>query len=254
MHELFRNILLALLAGLATSLGGIIIYIIKKPNKIHMSIYLGFAAGIMIGISVFELIPEGIAMGNLTLVAVGFVIGCLLMWTIDIATTKKLDPIGHGKGQTFENRVSDRKSYSRMGYFIALGIALHNLPEGLAIGAGFGTEPKLGLLLAITIGLHNVPEGMSIAMPLRMSGSSILKVLKITLIAGLFTPIGAALGYMLVRLSPLAISVCLGMAAGAMTYIASDELIPESHHCHNHFANFGILSGFLLILISTGIS
>jgi ZIP family zinc transporter len=238
--ELLNNLLYGLIAGLATTLGGIIVLFIHTPKKEQMSLYLGFAAGVMIGVSVFELIPHGLEISNIWYCIAGFILGCLVIWGLDLLLTKK-------------NWSVTLHKYGKIGYFMAMGIALHNLPEGLAIGAGYGAAPTLGLVIAVSIGLHNIPEGMSIALPLRISGCSWKKILGVTTLAGLVTPIGSIIGYLISSISNEVITAALGMAAGCMLYIASDELIPESHHCHSHMANLGILSGFIVMLVLSSI-
>ena len=129
------------------------------------------------------------------------------------------------------------------GYLIFLGIALHNIPEGLAIGAGLEASPELGLYIAIALGLHNIPEGAAVAGPLRAGGLPVAKVVFLTLIAGLMSPVGAALGLVFINISPLFIAGSLSFAAGAMVYIANDELIPRSHKLNSHAAIGGSCSG-----------
>lgn len=238
--EFIYNLLFSTFAGLATTVGAIIVLYIHSPKKEHMSIYLGFAAGVMLGISAFELIPYGLELANIWYCVMGFVMGCLVMWGLDVFI-KKSHP------------VMNARKYEKTGYFIAIGIALHNFPEGLAIGAGYGAAPNLGLVIALSIALHNIPEGMSIAAPLRISGNGWKRIIGITTLAGLVTPIGSIMGYLISGISKEIIAIALGMASGSMIYIASDELIPESHHCHSHLANLGIISGFLVALILSNI-
>lgn len=236
MNHILLYLLYSLVAGLATTIGSIIVLAFRYPSKKQMSLYLGFAAGIMIGVSVFELLPHGIQLSNIFYAAGGFVLGCILMWLLD-----------HFLSRTSYSQSSFK--YQKLGYYIALGIGAHNLPEGLAIGAGFSATPTLGLIVALSIGLHNIPEGMSIAMPLKVHGVNWKRIILITTLAGLTTPFGTLVGTLVGNISSTVITLALGMAAGSMIYISSDELIPESHHCHSHMANLGILSGFLLMLI-----
>ena len=141
----------------------------------------------------------------------------------------------------------------KMGYFIAAGIALHNLPEGLALGAGYQAAEELGSMIALAILLHNIPEGMGIAAPLKAGGTRSITILCITSSAGLFTPLGTLIGVLIFNISPLFISLSMGFAAGAMIYIVSDELIPESHKQHSHYANLGIAFGVLLTFLTQSI-
>jgi ZIP family zinc transporter len=134
-----------------------------------------------------------------------------------------------------------------MGYLIAIGIALHDLPEGIAIAAGFSATTTLGWKIAIAIGLHNVPEGMITAAPLSMSGLSPFKILATTGLVSLFTPLGTLLGLLIVSLSKTYISFLLAMAAGAMIYIVLFEILPEGKKRHPNYARLGIVAGIMLI-------
>ncbi|HLV08596.1 MAG TPA: ZIP family metal transporter, partial [Halanaerobiales bacterium] len=134
----------------------------------------------------------------------------------------------------------------RTGYLILFGITLHNIPEGLAIGAGLESSPEVGLYIAIAIALHNIPEGLAIAGPLKVGGVSNGKLFLFTLGAGLMTPVGALIGLLFFNISTIFIAGSLAFAAGAMVYIVNDELIPQANSLHSHFANAGIIVGLLI--------
>lgn len=230
------------LAGIATGLGTILVIIFGKPSKAMMSLTLGFASGIMLAISAFDLLPESLNLGGMPFTIGGFLMGAGLLFFLD-----SLVPhihMGEGKAES-----GGESKMLKLGYFIFLGIALHNLPEGLAIGAGFSASPALGTAIALALALHNIPEGMATAAPLVMGGMGKLNVIVLTSLAGLMTPVGTALGILLIDISPAFVSIALALAAGAMVYIVSDELIPESHKYHSHLANAGLLAGFLLGMI-----
>ncbi len=248
-----ESLLYSFLAGISTALGAILVILFGLPGKRLLSALLGFAAGVMLAISAFDLIPEAIEFGSLLHAVVGFVMGAAMMYVLDLTI-----PHAHMTGE-FDGPVDPGKSHEidknkilRSGYLIFLGIALHNIPEGLAIGAGLESSPELGLYIAIAIGLHNIPEGMATAGPLRSGGLGVATVLLMTVFAGLMTPLGALIGLIFFGISETFIGIGLALAAGAMVYIASDELIPQSHGYHSHMANFGILGGFLIGFILTG--
>jgi ZIP family zinc transporter len=135
-----------------------------------------------------------------------------------------------------------------LGWFVAAAIALHDLPEGMAIGAGSALAPRVGLLIAIAIALHNIPEGMSIAAPLAMGGVSRRRIWTTTLLIGLITPGGTVLAYVLGALSPVTSTVMLALAAGAMTYVAGWNTLPESFQLSPRAACLGMLAGALIML------
>lgn len=230
--EINVNVLVfSLFAGLATGLGAIISILIKEPTEKVMSLALGFASGIMIGVSLLSLIPHSLETGDIWLAATGFIVGGIFMWLIDIFM-----PHVH-KTET------DCSTYLKMGYFIAIGIAIHNLPEGIAIGASSVISEQLGIFTAGAIGIHNIAEGMAVALPLCLGRIAKKKIVFITTLTGLSTFFGAIIGFILVGISPLFIAASMAFAAGAMIYIASDELIPLSHQAHSEFANIGVMVG-----------
>lgn len=242
-----ESLLYSFLAGTSTALGAIVLMLFGSPGKKTMALLLGFAGGIMIAVSVFELMPEALDLGPMSVLIIGFVLGCGLMYLLD-----RVVPHAHmseNDNLTLENADTfhvTQKNVLRTGYLIFFGIALHNIPEGLAIGAGVESSPELGLAIAVAIGLHNIPEGIAVAGPLKAGGLSNLKVLLFTLGAGLMTPVGAALGLILFGISEVFIGGALAFAAGAMIYIVQDELIPQSNKMDSHSANIGFIAGLLL--------
>lgn len=242
-----ESLLYSLLAGVSTALGAIVLMVFGAPGKKMMATLLGFAGGIMIAVSVFDLMPESLELGSMMVVIIGFVLGCGLMFLLD-----RVMPHAHMSESDelmLENAHSYRptqKTVLRTGYLIFFGIALHNVPEGLAIGAGVESSPELGLAIAIAIGLHNIPEGLAVAGPLKAGGISNVRVLLFTLGAGLMTPVGTAIGLFLFSISQVLIGGALAFAAGAMIYIVHDELIPQSNSMHSHAANIGFIVGLLL--------
>lgn len=224
-------------AGLVTGIGALITIAIKEPSKKLLSLSLGFASGIMIGISTISLIPESMEAGSFSLCFLGFVSGAVFLWLIDIT-------LPH-----IHKNEANCDMYMKMGYFIAAGIAFHNLPEGIAIGATSEVSPQLGVYTAVSIGVHNIAEGLSIAMPLCMGKVGKMRIVFITTLTGLATLFGTMIGLFMVNVSQGFISVSLAFAAGAMIYISSDELIPHSHSVHSHSANIGIVLGIMLALL-----
>jgi ZIP family zinc transporter len=137
----------------------------------------------------------------------------------------------------------------RRGVLLFSALTLHNLPEGLAVGTGYVAEPRLGLLLALAIALHNIPEGIAVAGPFRACGMPRRQYLAWAFSSGLAEPVAALLGAVFVAFFQAILPLSLAFAGGAMLYVVSDELIPESHsHGFEHEATFGFLSGFLLLL------
>ncbi len=248
-----ESILYSLLAGVSTLLGAMLVMFIKVPGKKTLAVLLGFAGGVMLAISFFDLLPEALEFGSVTTVVIGFLLGTGIMFALD-----RFIPHAHlSNGQTMEMEnvpanLDNNRTILRVGYLVFLGLALHNIPEGLAIGAGFESSPQLGLYIAIAIGLHNIPEGIILAGLLRAGGLSVARVLFLTLVAGLMLPVGAGLGLIFFNLSPLFVAGGMAFAAGAMVYIVNDELIPQSHKLSSHVAIGGLIIGLMLVFIMHG--
>ena len=135
---------------------------------------------------------------------------------------------------------------------VSIGLAIHNFPEGLAIGSGFESSLKLGLSLAIAICLHDVPEGISMSIPMKNGGMNPFKVIFYVILSGVTTGIGAFFGAIVGSISEQVISICLSFAAGAMLYIVSGELIPESNSLYNgRMTAVGNMLGFLIGIFAT---
>ena len=239
-------LLYSFIAGVSTALGVVVLLIFGKPKEKFLAMLLGFAGGIMLAISVFELLPEAVTLSSMTISIISFILGALMMFGLDkliphshLSTTDKLE---------IENpeKIKMHLSMLRTGYLIFFGIGLHNLPEGIAIGAGFESSPEIGLYIAIAIALHNVPEGLAIAGPLKTAGIKNLKIIIFALGAGLMTVVGTFISLLIFNITKVFVGGFLAFAAGAMIYIVNDELIPQSNIIHNHFANAGIIIGLLL--------
>ncbi|MDS1030350.1 ZIP family metal transporter [Bacillota bacterium LX-D] len=236
---MFDTLLLSVLAGLATLVGALIIAAFGKPSAKTLAVFFGLAAGMMFSVVTTDLIPSSLEYGSLKTLLLGFVFGIVLLKILN----KILVYLNR------KNKNSTNSYLRRMGYLISIGIALHDLPEGIAIAAGFSADTKLGWLLSIAIGLHNIPEGMVTAAPLYMSGLSVRRILSIVGLVSIFTPIGTLIGLIIVSISPLYISFLLAMAAGAMSYIVFWEIVPESRKHHPNYAFCGMILGFVVILL-----
>ena len=219
-----------------TSIGGFIGAFLKLSSDKYLCFILEFAAGLMTSIICFDLIPEALNIVNISICIIGIFIGILSM----ILCNKYISNLSKNTSAIAKN------SMFKTGIIIAIGLAIHNFPEGLAIGAGFEASDSLGLKLAIAIALHDVPEGISIALPLKTSGTSKFKSILITTISGLTTGLGAFFGVIIGNISQSLIGLSLSFAAGAMLYIVSCELVPESKKRYSgRFASLGNMLGII---------
>lgn len=227
-------LLLALLAGLGTLAGAALVLLCGRPGRRLFALFLGLAAGVMIAVVLVDLLPAAWRQGSFSQVLLGFAGGILIMTALEMAGGVKMEGLHY--------------RYLKMGYLIAAGIALHDLPEGLAIAAGFEGPARLGPLLVVAIALHNIPEGMVTAAPLAAGGMRPARVLAVTALVSLITPLGCWLGLLFLHAGAASLSLLLAMAAGAMVYIIGDKLLPESHLLHRTAARSGLVAGLVLML------
>lgn len=241
-------LLTALGVGGATFFGSLIGFIFKKISHRFSDIVLSFAAGIMLAAAVLGLILPSLEYGGkyglITTVA-GIFAGALCLNLID-----KLVPHLHKLvGPDIESH--NNTNLSKVLLFVT-AIAIHNLPEGIAAGVGFGSDNQTqALLIAGGIALQNIPEGMVIIGPMLAAGVSTKKALIIGLITGLVEVVGTFIGYFAVTLSSAILPFALAFAGGTMLYVISDEMIPETHaHGAQRGATYALLVGFCVMLIS----
>ncbi len=232
--------LVSLLAGSATGVGGILGVLIR-PGEKSLVLGLGFSSGIMLGVTFLMLVLESLKAGFF-LCFIGFMAGSLLFFFLDL-----IIPHIH--------IVESRDSLLRLGTLIAIGIAIHDLPEGFGIGSGYGISGSLGMKIAVAMIFHNIPEGMAIAIPFHFSGMNKFKNIFITFAAGMSTLVGALVAFFtLSSFSEKFMHTGLAFAAGAMFYITVNELIPEAHKYGNtRLAGFGVLTGVLAAFLLTQI-
>ena len=242
---MLRISLLGLFFGtIGTTIGGIIGIISKRNSNRFLSFILAFASGLMLAVVCFDLIPESLEISSLTIVIVGIILEIIVMTICDILVDKK-----------FNNSNSIKSSLLRTGIVVSIGLALHNIPEGLAIGSGFDASNKLGISLAIAICLHDIPEGISMAIPMKNGGMSKMKVMFYVIMSGIATGIGAWIGAIIGTISVKVIAICLSFAAGAMLYIVPGELIPESNKLYQgKSTTYGNMAGFLVGLFAMLVS
>ena len=277
-------VLITAIAGVGgTGLGGLIGAVLRRDSTKVVSLLLAFAGGVMMAVVCFDLIPEAFfpegAAEEMPLMLVvfgvifGYAIIYLLNHVIDKHTNPELQHIDADHPRTaddldelihadhYELHAKDKKGSSHelfiAGIVMAAAIALHNLPEGMVIGASYAGDfgsitGGAGFIVAIVIGLHNIPEGMSVSVPLISGGMKPGKAVAITALSGAPTILGAMLGYSLGLLSPLWLSLSLSFAGGAMLYVVFGELFPESFlmwksKAPGAFALLGTLVGVVLV-------
>ena len=271
--EVIGTLLLStFLAGVVgTGLGGIIGAILQKDSNRVVSLLLSFAGGVMLSVVCFDLVTEAIAteVGVLTVilaVAMGVAVIFLLNHLIDRKTNPEVPHIDENHPKTADDLDelihSDhlKQHYAKhdnkftlfiAGLVMASAIALHNVPEGMTIGASYasneGVMGSAALILAILIGLHNIPEGMAVSVPLISGGMNKVKAVLITALSGVPTMIGALLGFLLGEIGTLGLALSLGFASGAMLYVVFGEILPQAILMyHSKLPAFSTIIGILL--------
>jgi zinc transporter, ZIP family len=251
LNTLQLGILASFVAGLFTAVGAIPIFFVRRLSGEVEDSLMGFGAGVMLAATAFELVLPaagaaeadfGSAWGAALVVGIGMALGGAFLLLLH-----RLVP--HEHFVTGPQSGADPKKILRVWLFI-FAIALHNLPEGLAVGVGFGGDNLSdGVALAIGIGLQNIPEGLVVAVALLSLGYSRLAAFGVTLLTGLVQPVGGLIGAGAVTLMEMLLPWGLAFAAGAMLFVISHEIIPESHRRgHEGKATFGVLLGFIVML------
>lgn len=279
MDAIATLLLTTTIAGVAgTGLGGLIGALLQKDSNRAVSLLLSFAGGVMMSVVCFDLVPEAIEteVGIFTVIGaviIGVLVTYLLNDWIDRKTMPELPHIDENHPKTADDldelihsdhlehhyaRKDNKLSLFVAGLVMACAIALHNIPEGMTIGASYasndGVLGSAALVLAVLIGLHNIPEGMAVSVPLISGGMGKVKAVLITAASGIPTVLGALLGYALGEIGPLGLTLSLGFASGAMLYVVFGEILPQSILMYHSKAPafsaiVGILVGILIIFV-----
>ena len=275
--------LVTLISGAGgTGLGGLIGALFKSESNRTISLLLAFAGGVMTAMVCFDLLAQAEEAANQVVehgvllvifaVALGVAVVYLLNHLIDRKTRAEvshtadadhpdthddIDELVHADHLNMHKRHNDSKlSLFVAGIVMACAIALHNIPEGMTIGASFAVSSDLmwgtGMIMAVLIGLHNIPEGMAVAVPLISGGTGRVKATLLTAACGLPTVLGAWLGFWLGDIGPLGLTLSLGFASGAMLYVVFGEIMPESYLIYRSklpafAAMIGLALGMLMI-------
>lgn len=258
-----QNILFALgltlFAGLSTGIGSIMSLLSKKFNPKFLALALGFSAGVMIYVSFVEIFAEALkslaeAHGDhkgeiFTILA--FFGGIFIIALIDYLIPSYENP--HEIGNTNTSNVDESIKLKRMGLFSALAIAIHNFPEGMATFMGALNDPALGISIAVAIAIHNIPEGIAVSVPIYYATKNRQKAFWLSFLSGLAEPVGAILGYFLLRnfFTESTFGIIFAVVAGIMVYISLDELLPTAEeYGEHHIAIGGVIAGMAVMALS----
>ncbi len=279
------NILIAfgltLFAGLATAIGGVIAFFAKRTQTSFLAFSLGISAGVMIYISLTEMLTEADATLRLSFgnekaawfTFISFIGGIALSALIDkilpsegnpheLKRVEQMNPGLNtpdtaecaGRGQQMHGRHFRRDhKLMRIGVFTAVAIGIHNFPEGIATFMAAMSDVTIGISIAVAVAIHNVPEGIAVAVPVYYATGSKRKALLWSVLSGFSEPVGAAAGYFILSMfrTDIIIGFVFAMVAGIMIYISFDELLPAAHkYGKHHVAIYGLISGIIVIGLS----
>jgi ZIP family zinc transporter len=247
INPLLNILLLSLFASLGTGLGGLIA-VIYIPGRRSYGLLMGITAGVMICLSFLELVKQAWNLAGPWTATIGFGVGATFMFLLDHfaphirfgekeipgsqaqITTTAPDVVHIRRnrvGRQHQNQILDSKLVNT-GILLAVGITLHNLPEGIAVGAGYLHNPQFGLFIAVAILLHNIPEGIATALPLCKGGVCRWDAFRVAFLSGFAEPVGALLASLFLVSSKNLVPGALAFAGGVMVFITLDELIPTA--------------------------
>jgi ZIP family zinc transporter len=245
VYVLSNNLILigfiaSLLAGLSTAVGAIPLIFTSSISDRFLDGALGFSAGVMLAASAFSLLVPAIEVAGIGKVVIGLLTGAAF---VDIAD--RLIPHKH----IFKGYEGPPSRLSKISLMI-LAISIHNFPEGMAVGVSFGGgNVSTGIVVSIAIALQNIPEGMAVAFPMLREGFKKRKAAWFAALSGLVEPLGGLLGISLVSTVEPILPIAMAFAAGAMIFVVSDEMIPESHsRGYERIATFGAVVGFAIMM------
>lgn len=240
-------LLLTTLAGLSTTWGSLLGIFIRKPGPNFMSLCLGFSAGVMLLVSFVELLSKSIQSIGFLPAHLGFFAGIISIFIIDFLIPHEY------MGEKDISGKKPEKNLIRTGLLVALGIGIHNFPEGMATFAGALEDLKLGGAIAFAIAIHNIPEGLAVSAPVYAATGSRGKAFLWSFLSGIAEPFGAGITglFLLPFISPVLIGWLLSVVAGIMVFISLDELVPASRAFgREHLSILGVLLGMIVMALS----
>ncbi len=260
-----ENVLLAFtltaLAGLSTGIGSALAFFSRRTNKTFLSTSLGFSAGVMIYVSLIEIFTKAEAAlvevhGDFVgaWITVGaFFGGIVLIALIDRILPSYENPHEAHAIEEMGQSVVEETRLMRMGVFTALAIGIHNFPEGLATFFGALSDPAVGIAITVAIAIHNIPEGISVSVPVYFATGSKKKAFWLSFLSGVSEPVGALIGYTILKplFSVTVFGVLFAAVAGIMVFVSLDELLPAAkEYGKGHLAIYGLIGGMAVMAVS----
>lgn len=264
MSPVLYAFLITLFAGLSTGIGSTIAFFAKKTNTRFLAVSLGFSAGVMIYVSMIEIFNEarealtagyGVRLGS-WITVIAFFGGMLLIALIDKFIPLGKNPHEMRKVEELKNgkeRNDPKHKLMRTGLFIALAVAIHNFPEGLAAFISAMHDQALAIPIAIAIALHNIPEGIAISVPIYYATGSKKKAFFYSFLSGLAEPLGAVVAYLILMpfINDMVFGIVFAAVAGIMVFISLDELLPSAReYGEHHLSVYGLVAGMGVMALS----
>ena len=243
--QIFIPLLLSFLAGVSTVIGSLIAFFIKRFKSSYLAFLLGFSSGVMIFISFVEFLGTSIKNIGFLQANIGFFVGVAIIYLLDTLIPHVYK----------EEEGDNKKSYElkRIGTLIALGIAIHNFPEGIAVLFSSLSDIRLGIAVALAIALHNIPEGICVSAPIYYATKSKRKAFLYSFLSGIAEPIGALFAVLLLYpfINQFVLSLMFAVVAGIMVYISFDELLPLCFkYKKHHLSILGLFLGMVVMAVS----
>lgn len=260
-HSVLLAFFLTLLAGLSTGIGSCIAFLCRHTNRRFLSVSLGFSAGVMIYVSMIEIffkaqdaltVQMGEKIGSWATVG-AFFGGMLLIAIIDKLIPSAENPHEVRQMEAVEAAPPHSGRLMRMGIFTALAIAIHNFPEGLATFVSALQEPSVAIPIVVAIAIHNIPEGIAVSVPIYQATGSRRRAFCYSFLSGLAEPLGAVIGWLILRpfMSDTVFGLLFAGVAGIMVFISFDELLPAAReYGEHHLSIYGLISGMVVMAIS----
>jgi len=255
---------LTLIAGISTGIGSFIAFFAKKTNAKFLSAALGFSAGVMIYVSLVDILPQAnemliASMGKKAggwVALASFFGGILLIAVIDKLIPSFENPHESRRVEDMEDnycKANKINELMKMGVLTAVAIAVHNFPEGIATFVAALKDPHLGIVITIAIAIHNIPEGIAVSVPIFCATGDKRKAFVYSFLSGLSEPVGALLGYLFLLpiMSDQVFGIMFALVAGIMVFISLDELLPTAReYGEPHVATYGLVSGMAVMGVS----
>ncbi|MFQ5811899.1 MAG: zinc transporter ZupT [Anaerolineae bacterium] len=251
--DVWFALLLSALAGLSTTIGSLLALSVRKPGPRLMTLTLGFSGGVMILVSFVELLPGGIEAIGFAPANLVFFGGMAAMFLIDELIPHDYMGEHHHPGAENEQNAALQSRLLKAGLFVALGLGIHNFPEGMASFATALSDPRLGVAIAIAIAMHNIPEGLAVSAPVYAATGSRSKAFWWSFLSGVAEPVGALLAAVVLMpfLNEAILGALLSAVAGIMVFISIDELLPVSRaYEEEHLSIIGIVVGMAVMSLS----